>query len=429
MPYVPVQRDEGRILYQSTMDRAKLLGDTLTGLGETLYKRDEENKAFRAKSSALKQLITTHKDQFGMDENTLKQFLGGDPDKSEKENYLNLATFIEGKVTAANLAKDQASMKRFGLESQKLEEEIAQQKKLGEIYKGMMAGSDTDVKKQAENAAMFAAGSPTAPSVAAPVAAAAVPAVSVPAAQPPASSRFRRVPDASAAPADAMPVTSSIQPSEAVLTPSVASSSPMVTAAQPIDQYRALRPSDVSFAPAALAASQFAGPMAPVRSVRPSPASAPASVVAAAPSLDPLALELARQRFDTGISSQPEQFTLPQIKLSPEAKDIAKRLREEYDESAAVLEKRAATPRLTAGEDEGKTGSLKKKKTITLDEEGIKAILSNPRILVESFGDVMGDPYERAMRNEATDAAFRRNAQMRELERQFGVRTPARRGK
>ena len=431
MPYVPVQRDEGRILYQSTMDRAKLLGDTLTGLGETLYKRDEENKAFRAKSSALKQLITTHKDQFGMDENTIKQFLSGDPDKSEKENYLNLATFIEGKVTAANLAKDQASMKRFGLESQKLEEEIAQQKKLGEIYKGMMAGSDTDVKKQAENAAMFAAGSPTAPSVAAPVAAAAVPAVSVPAAQPPASSRFRRVPDASAAPADAMPVTSSIQPSEAVLMPPVASSSPMVTAAQPIDQYRALRPSDVSFAPAALAASRFAGPMAPVRSVRPSPASAPASVVAAAPSLDPLALELARQRFDTGISSQPEQFTLPQIKLSPEAKDIAKRLREEYDESAAVLEKRAATPRLTAGEDEGKTGSLKKKKTITLDEEGIKAILSNPRILVESFGDVMGDPYERAMRNEATDAAFKRNAQRRELERQFGLgsRTNVRRGK
>ena len=105
MPYVPVQRDEGRILYQSTMDRAKVLGDTLTGLGETLYKRDEENKAFRAKSSALKQLITTHKDQFGMDENTLKQFLGGDPDKSEKENYLNLATFIEGKVTAASLKK------------------------------------------------------------------------------------------------------------------------------------------------------------------------------------------------------------------------------------------------------------------------------------------------------------------------------------
>ena len=436
MPYVPVQRDEGRILYQSTMDRAKVLGDTLTGLGETLYKRDEENKAFRAKSSALKQLITTHKDQFGMDENTLKQFLGGDPDKSEKENYLNLATFIEGKVTAANLAKDQAGMKRMGLESQKLQQEIDQQKRLADIVLKIQSDESASTQTQAANAARFIPGA-AGPSTQQFLPAATVfgtaaptsPAVSAPAAQPPASSRFRRVPDASAVPADAMPVTSSIQPSEAVLTPPVASSSPMVTAAQPIDQYRALRPSDVSFAPAALAASRFAGPMAPVRSVQPAIASAPASVAAAAPSLDPLALELARQRFDTGISSQPQQFTLPQIKLSPEAKDLARKLREQYDESSAAIEKRAASPRLTAGEDEGKAGSLKKKKTITLDEEGIKAILSNPRILVESFGDVMGDPYERAMRNEATDAAFRRNAQMRELERQFGVRTPARRGK
>ena len=438
MPYVPVQRDEGRILYQSTMDRAKVLGDTLTGLGETLYKRDEENKAFRAKSSALKQLITTHKDQFGMDENTIKQFLGGDPDKSEKENYLNLATFIEGKVTAANLAKDQAGMKRMGLESQKLQQEIDQQKRLADIVLKIQSDESASTQTQAANAARFIPGA-AGPSTQQFLPAATVfgtaaptsPAVSAPAAQPSASSRFRRVPDASAAPADAMPVTSSIQPSEAVLMPPVASSSPMVTAAQPIDQYRALRPSDVSFAPAALAASQFAGPMAPVRSVRPSPASAPASVVAAAPSLDPLALELARQRFDTGISSQPQQFTLPQIKLSPEAKDLARKLREQYDESSAAIEKRAASPRLTAGEDEGKAGSLKKKKTITLDEEGIKAILSNPRILVESFGDVMGDPYERAMRNEATDAAFKRNAQRRELERQFGLgsRTNVRRGK
>ena len=329
-------------------------------------------------------------------------------------------------------------MKRMGLESQKLQQEIDQQKRLADIVLKIQSDESASTQTQAANAARFIPGA-AGPSTQQFLPAATVfgtaaptsPAVSAPAAQPSASSRYRRVPDASAALADAMPVTSSIQPSEAVLMPPVASSSPMVTAAQPIDQYRALRPSDVSFAPAALAASQFAGPMAPVRSVRPSPASAPASVVAAAPSLDPLALELARQRFDTGISSQPQQFTLPQIKLSPEAKDLARKLREQYDESSAAIEKRAASPRLTAGEDEGKAGSLKKKKTITLDEEGIKAILSNPRILVESFGDVMGDPYERAMRNEATDAAFRRNAQRRELERQFGLgsRTNVRRGK
>ena len=221
---------------------------------------------------------------------------------------------------------------------------------------------------------------------------------------------------------------------EAFMPPEVAqamSNPQMVNAARSMDQYRSLQPSDVSFSRGASAPVQSAKPVFDTRNIAPSvsAARAVAPSVASAASIDPVALEAARQRFDTGISSQPEQFTLPQIKLSPEAKDIARRLREQYDESSAVLERRASTPRLTAGEDEGKASSFKKKKTITLDEEGIKAILSDPRILVESFGDVMGDPYERAMRNQATDAAFRQNAQLRELQRQFGVRTPTRRGK
>lgn len=111
MPYVPVQRDEGRILYQSTMDRAKLMGDTLTNLGETLYKRDEENKAFQAKNSALKQLILANKEQFGLDEATAKQFVSGDINKSAKENYLALAAFLESNVMAANLKKQEDELK------------------------------------------------------------------------------------------------------------------------------------------------------------------------------------------------------------------------------------------------------------------------------------------------------------------------------
>jgi len=111
MAYVPVQRDEGRILYQSTMDRAKLMGDTLTNLGETLYKREEENKAFQAKNSALKQLILANKEQFGLDEATAKQFVSGDINKSAKENYLALASFLEGNVMAANLKKQEEELK------------------------------------------------------------------------------------------------------------------------------------------------------------------------------------------------------------------------------------------------------------------------------------------------------------------------------
>ena len=429
MPYVPVQRDEGRILYQSTMDRAKLMGDTLTNLGETLYKRDEENKAFRAKNSALKQLIATHKDKFGLDEATAKQFLSGDPNKSEKENYLTLASFLEGNVTASNLAKEQATIKRTGLENQKLEEEINQQKKLSEIYKGMMAGTSADTQSQAENAAKFipSAVAPAAPAVA-PVAA---PVVAPATSQAPAN-RFRRIPDASAASADGMPVTPSIQPSQAAFAPPASSAIPMVTAAQPIDQYRALRPSDVSFGPAALAAARFAGPMDLSRRVQPAPISAPVPV-AAAPSAfsDPAVMESARQRFDQAIAAPDGPFTLPKSTLSPEAKAIAKKLRDEFDDLSAISEKKAGSSRLTAAEDDSKGETLKKKRTITLDEEGIKAILSNPRILVESFGDVMGDVYQKAVRNQATDAEFARNAKLRELERQFGLgsRTNVRRGK
>ena len=435
MPYIPVQRDEGRILYQSTMDRAKLLGDTLTGLGETLYKRDEENKAFRAKNSALKQVISANKEQFGLDENTAKLFLSGDPNKSEKENYLNLATFMEGKITAANLAKEQANIKHTNLQGDLLAQQIKQQE-------GMIQYMKDDEARKAKEAEASKALSGTQPSITniangATNAAKFLPEQSVsnvslsvtPSATPQApSNRFRRVTDVSVAPspvstAETPPMTSNYP--AAYTTPAVSGfSSPIVNAAQPIDQYRALRPSDVAFGPTALAASRFAGPVSPLRNI---PASVNTAVPIAAPnvSIDPAALQSARQNFDAAISAPSDQFTLPQVKLSPGAKAIAEKLREQFDDWSAISEKRAASPRLTASEDDSKAGSLKKRRTITLDEEGIKAIISNPQILVESFGDVMGAPYEKAMRNQAVDADWARAAKLREFERQFGV-SPAR---
>ena len=461
MPYVPVQRDEGRILYQSTMDRAKLLGDTLTGLGETLYKRDEENKAFSAKSSAMKQLMLANKESFfkGLDENSIKQFINGDINKTAKENYLNLATFMEGKITAANIDKDQANTKHLTAQADLLSQQIKQHEGMVQYMKDDEARNKLNdqinafpAKNQnnaASNAAQFLPGASVfgvSPSV-------------IPQTEPKVPPQtqphpFKLAAKGSESVLPVSPVTppkaalETFMPPEAVQSmsrlPAVNPASAVARSAGSMDPVE-LETARQRFDGAIFSPSQqFALPQ-----IKLSPeakdiarrlreqyddsgtalASAPAAVAAAAPSLDPLALELARQKFDTGISSQPQQFTLPQIKLSPGAKAIAKSLREQYDDSSAVLERRAATPRLTAGEDEGKAGSLKKKKTITLDEEGIKAILSNPRILVESFGDVMGDPYERAMRNQATDAAFKRNAEMRELERQFGVRTPARRGK
>jgi hypothetical protein len=215
------------------------------------------------------------------------------------------------------------------------------------------------------------------------------------------------------------------------LSDSAVSSSPTVTAARPIDQYRGLRPSDVAFNPAALAAAQFAGPRSGNRNGQAIPANASESVRGSVFNPDPAALEAARQRFDSAIAAPDGQFALSQSTLSPEAKAIAKRLRDEFDDLSSVAEKRPGSSRLTATKDDSKGQTLKKKRTITLDEEGIKAILSNPRILVESFGDVMGDVYQKAVRNQATDAEFARNAKLRELERQFGLgsRPNVRRGK
>ena len=789
MPYVPVQRDEGRILYQSTMDRAKLMGDTLTNLGETLYKRDEENKAFRAKNSALKQLIATHKDKFGLDEATAKQFLGGDPNKSEKENYLTLASFLEGSVTASNLKKQEDEIKTAEAqralifaqsENQKAQaEEYRLKQQRNEMIAGMLglptkqsqtpistdatAGFDKPnipVISQQRTAAPAAPVTPT--TSAAPVSPTetvsvsktnGAPAPSV--VQPPKSLQVfnpaiaeqarreaalnflstgeykdpniisqrlsaeqrkqeaeqrqltreqaikeqsdfnqsqksvpfgeRRVASvkesgtggfyvlnvdpaqmtaldqqemaaktqeekdiisrigktieqdrttaqvertlsssvnglfnllsqdkidgdaliglktsirsfgkslglaideekladaetarayfgqlvlpffnatkgaisdketalflswspqlglnkkanlellsvvskriqlnrefeklgnmvdsgklavknyvlerqklieqyddslpsvedflkASGAPSQAISKTieKPIVPGEviaktvdsalnqgasaasdlfdflinkssktsdsqtktsaatdikssALSDPSV-SSSAMVTAARPIDQYRALRPSDVAFNPAALAASQFSGQTPVNRNGQAIPSNASGAVRGSVFNPDPAALEAARQRFDSAIAAPAEQFAFSQSTLSPEAKAIAKRLRDEFDDLSSISEKRVGSSRLTASENSSKPGSLKKKRTITLDEEGIKAILSNPRILVESFGDVMGDTYQRAVRNQATDAEFARNARLREMERQFGIspRPPVRRGR
>ena len=801
MPYVPVQRDEGRILYQSTMDRAKLLGDTLTGLGETLYKRDEENKAFRAKSSALKQLIATHKDKFGLDEATAKQFLSGDPNKSEKENYLTLASFLEGSVTASNLKKQEDEIKTAEAQralifaqsqnQQAQAEEYRLKQQRNEMIAGMLGLPTTQSRVSIPTGATAGLDKPNIPAItqqrtAAPAASAitATPATSaapvapietvpalkttgaaapaVPAAapapsvvQPPkslqvfnpgiaeqarreaalnflstgeykdpsiisqrliaeqrkqeaeqrqltreeaikAQSDFnqtqklvpfgeRRVASvkesgtggfyvlnvdpapmtaldqqemaaktqeekdiisrigktieqdrtaaqvertlsssvsglynllskdkidgdaliglktsirsfgkslglaideekladaetakayfgqlvlpffnatkgaisdketalflswspqlglnkkanlellsvvskriqlnrefeklgnkvdsgklpvkdyvlerqklieqyddslptvedflkASGAPSQAISKTieKPIVPGEVIaktvdsalnqgasaasdlfdflinkssktsdsqtktsaatdikssaLSDPAVSSSAMVTAARPIDQYRALRPSDVAFNPAALAASQFSGQTPVNRNGQAIPSNASGAVRGSVFNPDPAALEAARQRFDSAIAAPAEQFAFSQSTLSPEAKAIAKRLRDEFDDLSSISEKRVGSSRLTASENSSKPGSLKKKRTITLDEEGIKAILSNPRILVESFGDVMGDTYQRAVRNQATDAEFARNARLREMERQFGIspRPPVRRGR
>jgi len=413
---------------QARSDFGKTIADTLVG-GIQQY---QQNQNFTQQSLAkfysnmqdpdykdlVTKIISDDSNQMGVPSNLKKAIQNAGTGKINAGEAAMLATWAQDFSERKNAV---AKTKQVDLQNQNLQAEIDQRLKLSKMFEDMQKNNNPALNiparsaitnEQASNASQFLPGA----------SAFSVTPSNAPQTPP---NRFRRVSDAPVAVSAVSPVAPPVAALEAFMPPEVAqamSRSSMVNAARP------LQPSDVSFPRGASVPVQSSEPILAARNIAPS-VSAASAVVPSVASMDPVALEAARQRFDTEISSQPEQFTLPQIKLSPEAKDIARRLREQYDESSAVLERRAATPRLTAVEDEGKAGSLKKKKTITLDEEGIKAILSNPRILVESFGDVMGDPYERAMRNQATDAAFRQNAQLRELQRQFGVRTPTRRGK
>ena len=420
MPYAPgIQDISGQLLAQG-MSLAKF----------TERMQDPEFNKY------VNNILADESNTMGVPESVKTAFRNAQTGKLKPNEASTLATIAQD-YSERQMAS--AKAKQINLQNQALQNEINQQQKLADYILKFPPDGSAKTNAQATNAAQFmpgAAGQQFLPNaatfgMASPAAASA----SAPAAQQASPGRYRKVPDASAAPAQGMPVTSSIQPSEAALPPSVASSSPMVAAARPIDQYRALRPSDVSFAPAVLAAAKFAGETAPARSAQVAPASAPAPVIsraaAASAFSDPAVTEAIRQKFDQAIAAPAGAFTLPKSTLSPEAKAIAKRLRDEFDDLSAISEKRVGSSRLTAAEDDSKGETLKKKRTITLDEEGIKAILSNPRILVESFGDVMGDTYQRAVRNQATDAQFANNVRLRELERQFGLgsRTNVRRGK
>jgi hypothetical protein len=124
MGYVPVQRDAGRIMYESTIDRANIVGGAIGGLFQKLNQQQqaaqaaaeakaEEARQFNAKLKAVESLMQTHKDKFKLSDEQLKQFLTSDPAESPKDRYLRLGGFIEGSMKAAELAKTQAETEKI----------------------------------------------------------------------------------------------------------------------------------------------------------------------------------------------------------------------------------------------------------------------------------------------------------------------------
>lgn len=111
MGYIPVQRDAGRIMYESAINRADILANTITGISEKMYQREEENKAFNAKLKSLESLLQTHSDKFGIKEDQLKQFLSVNPNESPKERYLRIGGFVEDSIKMSQVQKEQQAMK------------------------------------------------------------------------------------------------------------------------------------------------------------------------------------------------------------------------------------------------------------------------------------------------------------------------------
>jgi len=128
MAYVPVQRDAGRIMYEGAMQRARTIGQGISGVTDFLYQQQqqqaaaaqakaEEAKQFASKLKALESVLTTHKDKFKLSDEQLKQFLSVDPNESPKDRYLRVGGFIEGSLKASDLAKAQAEEAKIARET------------------------------------------------------------------------------------------------------------------------------------------------------------------------------------------------------------------------------------------------------------------------------------------------------------------------
>ena len=114
MAYQPVQRNAGEIMYNAAMRRAATLGGAVDQAVNTMYERQEENKAFGAKLKALEAMLQTHSTKFGLAPEDVKQFLSVDPNESPKQRYLRVGGFIEGTMKAAEMAKTLAETQKLG---------------------------------------------------------------------------------------------------------------------------------------------------------------------------------------------------------------------------------------------------------------------------------------------------------------------------
>jgi hypothetical protein len=363
MGYVPVQRDAGQIMYQGAMQRARTLGQTARDITDFLYQKEEENKAFGSKLKSLESLLQTHSDKFGIKEDQLKQFLSVNPNESPKERYLRLGNFIEGSIQAAQLEK-------INLANRKAQLDLDQMKKLGELYSsfgqdqtqaGGVQGAPSQLQRGTGEMSLMGL--------------------------------TRQAP--SGQPAGAQPMMGA-QPFDFSMPPAsqMAPTSAQVAGGQP-------QPAPRRFTKVEPAAAEGA------------PAAAPQATIS----------RPAEEQYDVPPPPVPDWFKQEQpafgmdLKLSPEAKALAAKLREEYEASQPSEDGREPRRYISATQDTKQPP----RKTIKLDAEGIKAILSNPRVLMESFPEVVREyispaAAQRGFKGQRLDEVMRQEEQLRALQ-------------
>jgi hypothetical protein len=379
MPYQPsVQNISGQLLAQGMQARAQ----GIAGGVQTLFQGLQQNQMmtgqalarFQAATAANPKLLDflnqggSGQSPVPVNPEILKAYADIKAGKTNVQNTSLLAqfadTYNQAEFRAAELSKVQ-------LANQKAQQQLDQLKKLGEIYSSM---GNAPIGQPAQSGQASAPATPSVP----------VSSVS-PATK---GSKYRRV-DGQAESADLQRGTG-----EMAL----------------LNSLRRFSPQDESQGMVGAAPFEFKA----LQSLPQSGSSASAELPAAVPASAPTSAQLS-SGYDVPPPPVPPWFNETKassplgmdLNLSPEAKAIAVQLRRQYEESQDPSLRTISAPDLEP----------RKRKSITLDAEGIKAILSNPRILVESFSDVAGDVYQQGLRRERLDRMMREQEQLRTLER------------
>lgn len=359
MAYQPVQRNAGEIMYNAAMRRAQTLGGAFDTAINTMYERQEENKAFNSKLKALEAMVQTHSTKFGMDPDQLKQFLAVNPNESPKERYLRIGGFFEGTLKAAELQKMQ-------LANQKAQMEMDQLKKLGEIYGSFGTGAGQPTPGQPPAARL----APTPES-----------------AGRPSGGKYRRV-DSGTQDAAPAPGTSEMGLLNSLrrFSPQQDTSYGMVGAesfrlpAQMAAPAAAPTTMAASTAPAAPAAASAMASQALATPAQPAPqAGTPAAAQPAVEGIPRPKIPSWYETLKTPFEIAAETAGAPgKMDLSPEAQAIARQLREQYEASLPVEEGKSPKKSISAADDRKNN-----QKDITLDAETLRAIIQDPRILMQ----------------------------------------------